>query len=105
MPSATPADVLARRRQLILDGDADLFAPDAVLEAPFTGPPSAPLRLEGREGHPRVLAPGDGIAAAPGRLRAGEAACHTDPEVVVAEVRTSGTMTSTGRSFTARRCR
>jgi uncharacterized protein len=34
MPSATPADVLARRRQLLLDGDidgfADLFALDGV---------------------------------------------------------------------------
>ena len=32
MPSATPADVLAQRRHLILSGDADgyadLFAPD-----------------------------------------------------------------------------
>ena len=46
MPSVTPADVLARRRRLILSGDvdgfADLFAPDAVIEAPFTGPPGAP---------------------------------------------------------------
>ena len=35
MSCATPADVLARRRQLMLDGDADgfanLFAPDAVM--------------------------------------------------------------------------
>jgi ketosteroid isomerase-like protein len=52
MPSATPADVLAERRRLILSGDADgfadLFAPDAVIEAPFA-PPGAPARLEGRE--------------------------------------------------------
>ena len=26
MPSATPAEVLARRRQLMLDGDTDGFA-------------------------------------------------------------------------------
>ena len=35
MSSATPADVLARRRHLTLNGDADgladLFAPDAVI--------------------------------------------------------------------------
>ena len=41
MSSATPADVLARRRDLTLDGDADgladLFAHDAVIEAPFGG--------------------------------------------------------------------
>src|SRR6476469_2446244 len=50
---ATPADVLARRRQLMLDGDADgladLFAPDAVIEFTFHGPPGTPVRLEGRE--------------------------------------------------------
>ena len=53
MPSAAPADVLARRRHLTLSGDvdglADLFAPDAVIEAPFAGPPGMPARLEGRE--------------------------------------------------------
>ena len=53
MPSATPADVLTRRRHLMLNGDADgladLFAPDAVLEFSFHGPPGAPVRLEGRE--------------------------------------------------------
>ena len=46
MPSTTPADVLARRRQLILNGDADgfadLFAPDAVIELPFAGLPGMP---------------------------------------------------------------
>lgn len=53
MPSATPADVLARRSQLILNGDADgfaaLFATDAVIESSFAGPPGTPVRLEGRE--------------------------------------------------------
>src|SRR5438876_960896 len=52
MPSATPADVLARRRQLMLNGDADgfadLFTPDAVIEFCFHGPPGTPVRLEGR---------------------------------------------------------
>ena len=41
MPYTTPADVLARRRQLMLDGDADglagLFGPDAVMEFVFHG--------------------------------------------------------------------
>ena len=36
MSSATPVDVLARRRQLMLNGDADgfadMFASDAVIE-------------------------------------------------------------------------
>jgi hypothetical protein len=51
MKSATAADVLARRRHLTLNGDADgladLYAPDAVIEAPFAGPPGMPARLEG----------------------------------------------------------
>ena len=46
MPSTTPVDVLARRRHLTLNGDADgfadLFAPDAVIEAPFAGRPADP---------------------------------------------------------------
>lgn len=53
MPTATPADVLALRSQLILNGDADgfaaLFAPDAVIESSFAGPPGTPLRLAGQE--------------------------------------------------------
>ena len=56
MPSAAPAapaGVLARRRQLMLAGDADgladLFAPGAVIEFCFRGPPGTAVRLEGRE--------------------------------------------------------
>lgn len=105
MPPATPADVLARRRQLILDGDADgfadLFALDGVIEAPFTGPPGARLRLEGREA---IRAYSHRVLASPLRLddfEQVELLETTDPEVVVAEVRTSGTVTSTGHSFTA----
>jgi hypothetical protein len=44
MPSATPVDVLAQRCHLILSGDidgyADMFTPDWVIESPFA-PPSA----------------------------------------------------------------
>jgi uncharacterized protein len=50
--SATPAEVLASRADLILTGDADgyadLFASDGVIELPFA-PPGVPGRLEGRE--------------------------------------------------------
>src|SRR5258708_36618169 len=53
MPSATPADILARRGHLILNGDSDgfasLFAPDAVIESSSAGPPGTPVRLAGRE--------------------------------------------------------
>jgi uncharacterized protein len=105
MPSVTPADVLAQRRRLILSGDvdgfADLFAPDAVIEAPFTGPPGASLRLEGREA---IRAYSRHVMASPLRLddfEVTELYQTQDPEVVIVEMRTKGTLTETGRSFAA----
>lgn len=105
MPSATPADVLARRRQLILNGDADgfadLFAPDAVIEASFAGPPGTPVRLEGREA---IREYSRRVMASPLRLEDFEVVelyQTQDPAVVIAEMRTKGTVTTTGRSFTA----
>jgi hypothetical protein len=102
MLSATPADVLAQRRRLILSGDADgyadLFAPDGVTESPFA-PPGAPSRLEGRETireHSRRL------LASPVRLEDFEDAEFyqtRDPEVVIVEVRAKATLTTTGQSF------
>jgi ketosteroid isomerase-like protein len=104
MPSATPASILARRRQLILNGDidgfTDLFAPDAVIEGPFTGPPGTPLRLEGREA---IREYSRHIVASPLRLEDFEVVelyQTQDPEVVIVELRTMGTVTTTGRSFT-----
>jgi uncharacterized protein len=102
MPSAMPADVLAQRRRLILDGDADgyadLFAPDGVIESPFA-PPGAPSRLEGREAireHSRH------VIASPVRLEDFEDVelyQTQDPEVVIVEVRAKATLTTTDRSF------
>lgn len=99
MPSVTPADVLAERRRLIMSGDADgfadLFAPDAVIEHPFEEPAG---RLTGREA---IRASAHQVMASPLRLEEFEVA-HLyqteDPEVVIAEMRTRWTMTSTGRS-------
>jgi uncharacterized protein (TIGR02246 family) len=105
MSSATPADVLARRRHLILNGDADgfagLFAPDAVIEVPFAGPPGMPARLEGREA---IRENARRVMASPLRLEDFEVAelyQTQDPEVVIVEMRAKGTVTTTGRSFTA----
>jgi hypothetical protein len=105
MPSATQADVLARRRHAILNGDADgfadLFAPDAVIEVPFAGPPGLPARVAGREAireHARHL------LSMPLRLEDFEVAelyQTVDPEVVILEMRTTATVTTTGQSFTA----
>jgi uncharacterized protein len=104
MPSVTPADVLAQRRRLILSGDADgfadLFAPDAVIEAPFA-PPGAPARLEGREA---IREYSRHVMASPLRLEDFEVTKlyqTQDPEVVIVEMRTMGTLTTTGQSFAA----
>ena len=104
MSSATPADVLARRSQLILNGDADgladLFAPDAVIEFSFHGPPGTPVRLEGRE---VIREYSRQVMASPLRLEDFEVAelyQTQDPEVVITEMRAKGTVTTTGRPFT-----
>jgi len=105
MSSATPADVLAQRSQLIRSGDADgfaaLFAPDAVIEFSFHGPPGTPVRLEGREA---IREYSRNVMASPLRLEDYEVAelyQAQDPEVVIAEMRARATMTTTGRSITA----
>jgi uncharacterized protein (TIGR02246 family) len=105
MPSATPADVLARRRRLMLSGDADgladLFAPDAVIEFSFHGPPGTPVRLEGREA---IREYSRQVMASPLRLEDYEVTelyQTQDPEVVIAEMRAKATVTTTGRPFTA----
>ena len=104
MSSVTPADVLARRRHLTLNGDvdglADLFAPDAVIEFSFHGPPGTPVRLEGREA---IRENARQVMASPLQVENYEVVQlyqTQDPEVVVAELRAKGTVTTTGRSFT-----
>ncbi|MGD0557979.1 MAG: SgcJ/EcaC family oxidoreductase [Streptosporangiaceae bacterium] len=103
MSSATPADVLAQRRRLILSGDADgyadLFAPDGVIESPFA-PPGAPSRLAGRE---TIREYSRQVLASPVRLEDFEDVelyQTQDPEVVIVEVRARATLTTTGRSVT-----
>ena len=105
MSSATPADVLAQRNHLTLNGDvdglADLFAPDAVWEWPFAGPAGTPARLAGREA---ILEHSRRVIASPLRVEEYEVTeLHQtqDPEVVIAELRAKATVTTTGRSYTA----
>ena len=105
MSPAASADVLTRRRQLMLNGDADgladLFAPDAVIEFSFHGPPGTPVRLEGRE---VIREYSRRVMASPLRLEDYEVAeLHQtqDPEVVIAEMRAKATVTTTGRSIAA----
>ena len=104
MPSATPADVLAQRRRLVLGGDADgfagLFAPDGVIEVPFA-PPGAPSRLEGREA---IREYSRHVVASLLRIEDFEITDlyqTQDPEVVIVEMRTTATLATTGQSFAA----
>src|ERR1700722_15043362 len=99
MSSATPADVLARRSQLLLNGDtdgfADLCAPDAVIEFAFHGAPGTPVRVAGREA---IREYSRQIVTSPLRLEALEVTqLHQtqDPEVVIAEMRSTATLTTT----------
>jgi uncharacterized protein len=103
MSSATPAEVLARRRHLLLSGDidgfADLFAPDGVIEFAFHGPPGTPVRIEGRDA---IREYSRQIMKSPLRLEDFEVVeLHQtqDPEVAIAEMRSRATLTTTGRSF------
>jgi uncharacterized protein len=105
MPTATLTDVLARRRHVLLNGDADgfadLFAPDGVIELPFAGLPGFPARVAGREA---IREQARHLLALPLRLESFEVAelyQTLDPEVVIVEMRTTATVTTTGESFTA----
>ena len=103
MSSATLAEILQRRRQAVLDGDAEgfaaLFAPDAVIEVPFAGTPDAPFRLRGTEAIAEYAR--HAMASLLHLEEPGVAELHhtQDPEVVVAEVRATATITTTGRRF------
>jgi ketosteroid isomerase-like protein len=83
------------------DGLADLFAPDAVIEFSFHGPPGTPVRLAGRE---VIREYSRQVMASPLRLEDYEVAelyQAQDPEVVIAEMRAKATVTTTGRPITA----
>jgi uncharacterized protein len=80
------------------DGFVDLFAPDGVIELPFAGP-GMPSRLAGQEA---IRDYSHRMDASPLRIDDLEATAlyHTeDPEVVIIELATRGTVTSTGRVF------
>lgn len=102
MTVPTPAQVLEQRRELLLkqdvDGFVELFAPDGVIELPFAGP-GMPSRLAGQQA---IRDYSHRIDASPLRIDDLEATAlyHTDdPEVVIIELATRGTVTSTGRTF------
>jgi uncharacterized protein len=103
MSSGTPADVLARRRHLTLNGDADglagLYAPDAVIEWPFAGPPGRPARMAGREAIREYTRQVMASSLLLEEYEVTKLYSTDDPEVVIAEMRAKGTVTTTGRPF------
>lgn len=99
-----PREVLARYQRAMLDKSADdladLYAVDAVHEFPFSFP-GMPECYRGREEvRAGYRAAWGSSPAQPREIR--EVALHesTDPEVIVVEQMVSGTVTTTGRSFT-----
>ena len=106
MPSATPAEVLARRRQLMLVGDtdgfADLFAPDAVMEFCFHGAPGTPVRVVGREAIRTYARQFTDSGLRIEDFEVTELYQTQDPAVVIAEMRSGGTFIATGQSVSAR---
>lgn len=103
VPSARPREVFERLQTVIRANDpgavADLMAEDGVIEWPFAVP-TAPQRLEGRDGI-REYVTQSPLASL---LRFDDLrlfAIHetVDPEVIVLETTTCGTVAATGRRF------
>jgi ketosteroid isomerase-like protein len=105
MTHLTPAQVLERRRELVLnldaEGFADLFAADGVIEIPFAGP-DLPARIDGQRA---IRDYSRRIATAALRIDGLDtvAVHHTDdPEVLIVELVARGTVITTGHAITAR---
>ena len=105
MTTMTPAQVLERRRELLLnqdtDGFVDLFAPDGAIELPFAGP-DLPGRLDGQQA---IRDFSSRAAASPLRIYDLQtvAVHHTsDPEVVIVELLSRVTSATTGRRLAVR---
>jgi uncharacterized protein len=105
MTHLTPAQVLERRRELVLnldaEGFADLFAADGVIEIPFAGP-DLPARIDGQQA---IRDYSRRIATAALRIDGLDTLVvhHTDdPEVLIVELVARGTVITTGHAITAR---
>ena len=102
---ASPRAVVERLHRLVLDhdveGQADLYAPDGVLEWPFA-PEGVPRRLEGRAEIARVLGVlGERVRRSGTRLTGLDSVVHEtlDPEVIVVEVELHGEVAATGERY------
>jgi uncharacterized protein len=104
MTVLSPAQVLERRRSVIAAHDTDgfvaLFADDAVIEMPFAGA-GLPARLDGKAA---ISALSKGMESAPLRVDDIVTTAYyqtSDPELVVVEIVSQGTVTATGQRFEA----
>jgi uncharacterized protein len=101
--SARPRDVFERLQRVIRANDAgsvaDLMAEDGVIEWPFAVP-TAPQRLEGRD-EIREYVTRSPVASLVRFDDLSLTAIHEtlDPEVIVLETTTCGTVAATGRRF------
>lgn len=105
--STSPRAVFARLHQAVcddydMDAQADLYAPDGVVDFPFA-PPGMPRRIEGQEAIRRVLtAAGEQARRAGRRIVAyRDLVVHetSDPEVIVAEFMLHGEVITTGDTY------
>jgi ketosteroid isomerase-like protein len=105
--SASPREVFDLLHERVrddydMDGQADLYAADGVLELPFARP-GTPCRLQGREEILRFLkAAGQRALQAVRRIvRYDPLLVHdtADPEVIVAEFDLHGEVSATGRTY------
>jgi ketosteroid isomerase-like protein len=104
MPSAREVWERAheRVREYDLEGFAEMFAADGVMEMPFA-PEGISRRLVGREEIRRVLAPAARASREAGRRILGYSSVvvhqTTDPEVIVVEFDLDGEVTATGERY------
>lgn len=80
------------------DDIADLYAPDVVIELPFT-PDGVPSEMKGRENMRARMKAAAGMF---GFDEVRDVTLHetADPEVIIAEYRVKGTLTATAEPFT-----
>jgi ketosteroid isomerase-like protein len=104
MTVLSPVQVLERRRQVLAAQDIDafieLFADDAVMELPFAGP-GMPARLEGQAAIREFSKRSEDMPLRVDDVVTTSLYETSDPELVVIEIVTKGTLTTTGQTFEA----
>jgi uncharacterized protein len=106
MAGPSPREVIERIHRMAMDydlrGQADLYAPDGVLEWPFA-PDGVPRRLRGREEIRRVLGGLEQRVTQAGTRVTGvhPVVVHEtlDPETVIVELELHGEILATGTSY------